>query len=166
MAEHPTSHKPFQPRSHHILEEALHDAYRARARPKGPAVCTDCGAVFRNGRWQWGEHVRDAHRQLCPACLRIKENYPAGYVTLSGEFFRSHRAEITALARNEEAREREDHPLQRIMALEEAADETRITTTDVHLARRIGDAIYHAYHGNLEVKYSPDEYLVRVSWSR
>ena len=38
--------------------------------------------------------------------------------------------------------------------------------TDVHLAKRIGDAVRSAYHGNLETKYSRDEYLVRVNWTR
>ena len=39
-------------------------------------------------------------------------------------------------------------------------------TTDVHLARRIGDALHGAFHGELVIKYSPDEYLVRVNWTR
>jgi NMD protein affecting ribosome stability and mRNA decay len=166
MAEHPTSHKPFQPRSHHILEESLHDAYRMRAQPKGHATCPDCGAVFHAGRWQWGEHVRGAEEHLCPACLRIRDKYPTGYVTLSGEFFRTHREEIVNLVHNEEARERGQHPLQRIMTMQETDGGTEVTTTDIHLARRIGDAIYHAYQGSLEVRYSPDEYRVRVTWSR
>jgi len=40
-----------------------------------------------------------------------------------------------------------------------------ITTTDVHLPRRIGEAVHRAYRGDLDVKYSPDEYTVRVNWS-
>ena len=26
---------------------------RVRERPPEPLACEDCGAVFRNGRWQW-----------------------------------------------------------------------------------------------------------------
>jgi hypothetical protein len=52
------------------------------------------------------------------------------------------------------------------MGIEDQPDKIVITTTDVHLARRIGEAVHHAYQGDLDVKYSPDEYMVRVSWSR
>lgn len=41
-----------------------------------------------------------------------------------------------------------------------------VTTTDVHLARRIGEALHRAYQGQLDIKYSQDEYLVRVNWTR
>jgi hypothetical protein len=33
-------------------------------------------------------------------------------------------------------------------------------------ARRIGDAVHAAHSGDLVVKYSPDQYLVRVNWKR
>ena len=41
-----------------------------------------------------------------------------------------------------------------------------ITTTDVHLPRNIGEARKQAWKGELEIKFSPDEYLVRVHWKR
>jgi len=40
-----------------------------------------------------------------------------------------------------------------------------ITTTDPHLAQRIGSTISHARGGRLTIDYSDDEYLVRVDWS-
>lgn len=33
-----------------------------------------------------------------------------------------------------------------------------ITITDIHLSRRIGEAVRHAYHGKLELHYGKDEY--------
>ena len=42
----------------------------------------------------------------------------------------------------------------------------RVTTTDAHLARRIGDALRHAYKGALEYRYNRDANLLRVRWSR
>ena len=50
------------------------------------------------------------------------------------------------------------------MAVEEQDDATLVTTTDIHLARRIGEALHHAYHGDLEFHYNPAENLLRVSW--
>lgn len=41
-----------------------------------------------------------------------------------------------------------------------------VTTTDPHLARRIGDALHHAYKGELEYRYNKQDKLLRVSWSR
>jgi hypothetical protein len=78
---------------------------------------------------------------------------------LSGGFLGTHWDEIRHLLRNEEQRETADHPLQRIMDIMEKSG----TTTDVHLARRIGEALHHAYQGKLDIKYSRDEYVVRVT---
>ena len=52
------------------------------------------------------------------------------------------------------------------MDITEEGGVTSVTTTDVHLARRIGEALHHAYQGKLDIKYSQDEYVVRVTWER
>jgi hypothetical protein len=62
--------------------------------------------------------------------------------------------------------ERREHPLQRIMAVQTGGEGILITTTDPHLARRIGEALRGAYKGELRVRYNKDEHLVRVYWSR
>jgi hypothetical protein len=41
-----------------------------------------------------------------------------------------------------------------------------ITTTDIHLPQRIGEAVRRACHGDLQVRYGSDEYSVRVHWRR
>jgi NMD protein affecting ribosome stability and mRNA decay len=148
------------------IEEVNHDPYLARSKPPEPALCPQCGVVYHRGRWQRAARPEKAHEHLCPACQRIKDGYPAGYVKLSGEFLGTHRDEIRHLFRNEEQREEEDHPLQRIMDIVEKGGVITVTTTDVHLARRIGEALHHAYQGKLDIKYSQDEYLVRVDWTR
>ena len=122
--------------------------------------------MFRNGRWCWGSPPADAHAATCPACLRIADDYPAGYVTLSGAFARGHRDEILGLARNVEEREKGEHPLKRIMAVRDEADAIVITTTDAKLARNIGDALHRAYEGEIDFQYTRDESLLRVSWQR
>ena len=160
---------PLQRQRRHIDRafDALRlDPYLERGKPRGPAVCPDCGAVFRRGRWQWGEASERAQPHRCPACRRVRERDPAGSVRLSGPYFAEHRDELVALVRNEEKREQRLHPLQRIIALRESRGTLEVSTTDIHLARRIGDALSHAWRGTLEIRYSPDEYRVRVNWSR
>lgn len=149
-----------------LFKERVHDAYVARQKMPEPAVCPECGAVFHQGRWQWLEAPVGAHQQICAACQRIKDDYPAGFITLNGEFYNSHRGEILDLVNNIEKRERSEHPFNRIMKIEEKDDSTLVTTTDIHLARGIGEAIHNAYQGNLEFHYNPEEYLLRVTWSR
>ena len=148
------------------IDEVVHDPYHARSKPREPACCPQCGLVYHKGRWQRAARPAQANEHVCPACHRINDRAPAGYVTLSGPYCSEHEQELLRLIRNEEARAAQDHPLQRIMQTESNDGRLVVTTTDVHLARRIGDALHAAFHGALEVKYSTDENVVRVDWRR
>lgn len=156
----------FQPvRRDRLIQEREYDAYRSRGKLSEPAVCPVCGAVFHEGRWQWlPRPAAEAYEEMCPACHRIHDEYPAGYVTLTGQFLNQHREELLHLVRNEEQRAMEEHPLKRIMAIQDGDSGILITTTDIHLARGIGEALKHAYQGTLEYHYSQGEHLVRVRW--
>ena len=59
-----------------------------------------------------------------------------------------------------------EHPLSRIMAMEQRREGLVISTTDTHLPRRIGEALKHAYHGDLQLHYDQEEDFVRVTWTR
>jgi NMD protein affecting ribosome stability and mRNA decay len=160
---------PLQRQRRHIdraMQDPIQDPYAAKGKPAGPAICPDCGAVFRRGRWQWGEASESARPHLCAACRRVRERSPAGTVRIQGAFVDAHRGEILRTVRNEEAREKRTHPMQRIMTLREAREAIEVTTTDIHVARRIGEALRSAFRGTLVLRYSPHEYRVRVSWSR
>ena len=98
------------------------DPYRATAKPPEPTTCPSCGAVFKSGRWKWEQAPEDAYQQKCPACQRIQDQFPAGYVMIKGEFLADHRDEIIALITSKEDREKADHPLQRIMAIEDVRE--------------------------------------------
>ncbi len=142
------------------------DPYRMTAKPPEGTACPKCKASFHNGRWTWQQAEKDAHEVVCPACHRINDQFPAGYVTIKGEFFKEHRDEIIHLIENHEKKEKAARPLQRIMAIAETRGGTEVTTTDSHLARGIAEALHDAYKGDLKLKYSRDENLLRASWKR
>jgi hypothetical protein len=102
---------------------------------------------------------------LCPACHRINDKAPAGIVVLDGRTVASHADELIHLARRQEEAEKAEHPLNRIMDVEvRAPDEIAITTTEVHLAVRIGDAIQRAFKGDLTEKFDDACCFIRVTW--
>ena len=142
------------------------DPYQARHKPAGPSVCSECAAVFQEGHWSWRARPPECEVTICPACHRIKDRYPAGLLTLNGPFVHKHKEEILRLARHNEELEKQEHPLNRIMEIEERDEEIVISTTDIHLPRRIGEAMHHAYHGQLDFRYDEDSYFIRVDWTR
>jgi hypothetical protein len=96
----------------------------------------------------------------------MRDQYPAGYLTLSGTYLQEHKTDIINLAHNEEAAEKAEHALHRIMAVEEQTDQILITTTDIHLPRRIGEALHRAHRGELDFHYEEEGNLLRVHWQR
>lgn len=153
-------------RQDRLLREHVHDPYKTRRKLSDPTVCPGCGAVYNGDRWTWGEKPDGAQEELCQACHRIRDEYPAGYLTIRGAFALAHKDEIVHLARNTEKLENGEHPLHRIMGIAERDGEIEITTTDIHLPRRIGEAIDHAYNGTLDFHYDDEAYLLRVTWLR
>ncbi|MBE9504416.1 MAG: ATPase [Proteobacteria bacterium] len=157
---------PGEKRTDRLIHEHVHDPYRKRKKIQEPSVCSECSAVYNRGRWIWGDRPDNAHEETCPACERVKDNYPAGILNLSGEFFGDHREEIINLIRNEEEKEKGEHPLHRIITVEDDDKGTEITTTDIHLPRRIGEALRSAYGGDLDYHYEEESYFLRVNWAR
>ncbi len=149
-----------------LIVEREHDTYREEKKWPEGTVCTECGALFTGGRWTWKEPPPERNGVVCPACRRIAEKYPAGFLEISGAFFPAHRREILGLLGNEEKVEKAEHPLERIMAVTEQEDGTVITTTGIHIARRLGNALAHAYQGRLSFTYGDGEKTIRIRWSR
>ncbi|MGA8262660.1 MAG: BCAM0308 family protein [Arenicellales bacterium] len=160
----PTEQGKFH--GHRRLEEMEHDPYHARVKLKEPTVCPDCGAVYSQGRWAWGEAPATAHKAPCPACQRISDQVPAALLSLSGDFFQAHKDEIVRLIENYETRERAEHPLKRIMSVREEDGALVVAFTDSHLARGTGEALHHAYQGELDHQYMKSDNLLRVAWRR
>lgn len=145
-----------------MAERALRDAISSAFEP---TVCPRCDAVYMDGRWRWGPLPVQAQQALCPACKREEEQNPAGFVLLSGPFFREHRQEVTSKVHEQAERKRHENPLMRIMGEEVSGEDLLLTTTDVRLAHLIGAALHHAYDGRLDYHQNPEQDLLRVHWS-
>jgi NMD protein affecting ribosome stability and mRNA decay len=145
----------------HIL-----DPYQRQRKLHDGTRCPQCGALYQDGRWQWTAMPQAVQEELCPACRRINDRFPAGIVNLRGAFARAHREELIRVARHQEEAEKAEHPLNRIMSIEEEPDGTVVNTTDIHLPRRIGEALERAFSGALDFRYEEDGYFVRVTWRR
>ena len=52
------------------------------------------------------------------------------------------------------------------MSIENTPDGLVVSTTDSHLPRQIGEALKHAYHGELDIHYGEGEDSVRVNWTK
>jgi NMD protein affecting ribosome stability and mRNA decay len=147
-----------------LILDSDHDPTRPTAHLSDPTVCPDCGATYIEGRWTWRHGPVEAQRRRCSACERIRDDYPAGFVSVCGGFVRANLDELVRIARNTETREKRAHPINRIMRIEESGDGLRILTTETHLAQSIGRALHAAYKGELDFDFQED--IVRVTWRR
>lgn len=149
-----------------MVQEVRHDTYKLRGKLKEPTLCRQCGAVYHKGRWTWDRKPTQPHETTCPACARTQDRYPAGLLTVSGPYLREHRQDLVNLARREEETAKSEHPLSRIMKIEDSKEGFTIHTTDQHLARRIGEAMHHAHHGKFTFHHKEGGHLLRASWTR
>jgi hypothetical protein len=141
---------------------------RGRLRPpvRETLRCGTCGASHFGGLWTWAAAPDGTPEGLCPACHRIQCRRPAGDVALKGTFLREHESAVMRAVCDAEREEKADHPLERIMAVEQTGEGARVTTTGVRLARRIGETLSKSYQGRLVLTYSDGDRSVRVLWER
>jgi len=153
---------------------ATTDSYLPRGASSKISVCEVCRAVYRNKRWYAPADVSasEAARSsaiavVCPACLKIRDNFPGGIVTLKGGYVLAHKEALLNLIKNEETRARGLNPLERVMSIKENGyGSIVISTTNEKLAQRIGRAIGKAFHGRVTYRWSHDNKLARVDWMR
>jgi len=154
-------------RGNPFLRERFHDPYRAGMKLRQKTFCPQCGVSYRNGRWTWPlKEARGLMRQLCPACRRINDDYPAGEIVFSGGFLNDHKAEILATINHIAEAERSEHPLNRIMSIDEVDGSLVVSTTDVHLPHRIAHAVRNAWGGTMKTHYDLEGCFTRVQWQR
>lgn len=156
------------------------DPYLEQLPPRSAARCEQCGALYRNKRWQLDKRrqpaptVARALRRtaaalpavLCPACRKTKDHYGNGVVTIHWPTDHSTREEMLKLIKNQEAWGRQDNPLERVISLEAENTTLTVTTTNERLAERIGKALERAFHGKTLFHWSHENKLVRVEWAR
>ena len=136
----------------------VQNPYRHQAKLPSGTRCPGCGAVYARGRWTPSDKPLGDLRatQKCPACLQQKDGFPGGILRLSGTFLRTNRREIMKRVRNIAAAERHEHPLERILRIEEHDADTVILFTTEHLLARVGKALRDAFGGKLRLRFGPE----------
>lgn len=165
-------------RKHHATTlrksmDTSNDPYIVRSKSNVMAVCKKCHTVYFKKRWYIDEELyqkkilmKKVEKVLCPACLKIKENFPGGIVKIKGAFLNKHKQEIINLVKNEEEKAKGFNPLERIIKINEIDEGLEVTTTNEKLAQRIGRSLRKSYQGRVEYKWSHDTKLLRVEWER
>lgn len=151
------------------LKPHLQDPYLSRKSHKEPTLCPRCGLVYRRRRWQRMSDFDPSlavEQHKCPACRKEEDHYVMGIVYISGDFFNQRRDEIVNMLKNEEEKEVDHNPLDRIMGIIEDKDGVRVETTSESLAVHLGRMLYHSYGGDVEYKFSDEQKLARVFWHR
>lgn len=152
-------------------EHPKQDPYAMLKAPKGPAICRKCKAIYANKRWHFDEAAAGklaasprTQKLVCPACQKIRDDYPEGIVTLRWSELEDHEAEIRGLIANVEARAVSVNPLDRVMKIARRKKELEVQTTNDRLAQRIGRALVRAYKGKAAYSWAHRDMMVRVDW--
>jgi NMD protein affecting ribosome stability and mRNA decay len=152
-------------------QDPKQDPYAMFKAPKGPVMCRKCKAVYVKKRWSIdsGEARRLAEapgikKILCPACQKIRDDYPEGIVTLKWSDLRERETEIKGLIANVEARAVSVNPLDRVMRIARRKKDLEVQTTNDRLAHRLGRALVRAYKGKADYKWAHRDMMVRVTW--
>jgi hypothetical protein len=155
-------------------KSATTDTYLQRRSTPSLSVCESCYSIYKNKRWYPGTadyqgvvNHPSTTKTVCPACMKIRDNFPGGIVTLKGGYALPHKTDLINLIRNEEERARGLNPLERVISIKENGfGSIVILTTNEKLAQRIGRAVKKAFHGEVTYQWSHDNKLVRVDWMR
>lgn len=162
-----TRQQPPTPGRHEQRTPERHeDPYRLDAKMPDPVECPVCEATYYEGRWTWHRRPTRVPQVKCPACRRVEDNMPAAVVRIGGAWFLEHRVDVTDRVLAVEARERTQHPLQRIVSMRDADGGIEVATTDPHLARAIAVALHDAFKGEMEMHYPAGGGLPCARWMR
>lgn len=158
-----------------MLDVKIHDPYMKKDAYTDPTICPTCGLVYHDKMWhnnkEFVEEIKKKHnydQKDCPACRKIKDDYPLGVLILQGSIINNTQkvTEIKNLIRHETEKEANSNPLARIFKVEEFPDRIEIKTTTEGLAKRLGNAIQKAFQGDLELVFSENDKFLRVIWKK
>lgn len=155
-------------------EDKLKDPYMDRDIYKDPTICPTCGLLFHEKRWIRDEKLIQELREEgirfnikdCPACRKIKDNYPLGILEVNADYVKTKKEEIKNLIKNVVEVEEKRNPLERIMKMNFDEDKIYIETTTSHLSKKIGMSIKKAFGGNLKITFSSEQKLIRVNLTK
>lgn len=148
------------------------DPYLRMKEPEGWAICKRCRSVHYDKHWVLPENFHGklpeegVQEALCPACRKISEEYPEGYIHLEGAFVKEHRQEIINTIKNKEEITKHYNPLERIMDIREHDSSIEVTTTTGKLAQKIGKILSKSFNKKAEYKWSEDTRVARIVWKR
>ncbi|MCS6897461.1 MAG: BCAM0308 family protein [Nitrospira sp.] len=147
------------------------DPYAMLKAPKGPVICRSCHAIYADKRWyldriEAGQLLtsRSTRTLLCPACQKIRDDYPEGIVTLKWADLQKHEVEIRNLIANVEERALSVNPLERVMKITRVGEDLEVQTTSDRLAQRLGRELVKAYKGRATTRWAHQDVLARVTW--
>lgn len=135
-------------------------------------ICRDCDAIEIDGHWTHDADALSVAKRkgtdtaLCPGCDRVAKHRIDGVVTLTSGMLDEHREDALNLIRNVARRRQGSDVAARIASMEEHPGEIVVTTTDRHLAERIGKEFEKAFAGDLDIQWPKGEEFVRVFWRR
>lgn len=111
------------------------------AKKIGAVICKKCGVAHVGGRWTWETKPLFPKKTVCPACRRIDDNHPAAILRLTGEIYREHLIDISALIKHFEVVEKKEHPLSRIMDISTQGNQITIRATTPQIVESISSMI-------------------------
>lgn len=139
---------------------------------KGPAICKKCLAVYAEKRWRFDDAESRklaassrTHKLICPACQKIRDDYPEGILTVRWSALKDHEAEIRGRIDNVEARTLSINPLARVMKIIGRQHDLEVHTTTDRLAQRLGRELVRAFRGRVTYRWAHRDMLVRVAWT-
>ena len=163
------SKKPVEHIDHRPMREGkgkTGDAYHAERKSSDAMVCKQCGVTSFGGKWSWkGPPLADVREGLCPACQRIRDRYPAGFLELHG-LHPDEKEEVRNLVRNVETSEKAEHPLERLMEVRDEGEALIVTTTGMHLGRAIAGALGRRFRDRVSIDYPREDNRIRVTLRR
>ncbi|KGC63779.1 hypothetical protein DP57_4594 [Burkholderia pseudomallei] len=142
------------------------DGYGAPARLKSGMGCTECGALYDDGRWSWHASAGALLQIVCPACRRIRERASAGELVLEGGYFARRRDDIVALLRRHAGDDINARPLGRILSIDALPARMVVRTKGSPLVHRLTEALVRTHRGDLEIDYREGEDTLRAHWMR
>jgi len=131
-------------------------------------LCSKCKAIYYGKCWHknarlFEKNIKCTKKILCPACKWTKTNLAEGIIVLTLKDNLKEK-EILNLVRNVETKAKLRDPEDRIMKINKEENKITILTTENQLALSIAKQIKRAFKGDLKIKWSHNEDVVRLEW--